>query len=179
MGYRPAHQAPVRARGRRERLPSASAPATKLEQISCRMRKFCHAGDDIRRLPTVRTYNGLRPSKVQQWTEGRQRRTTQVDTQVDPGGCHRANLYRNLIWQSCSAGTNARNPWDQSGVFRATRCALVRRRAWRRRYRRQPRVRPSVVGPRFRTPYRGLVQYWHAGDGTAPRGRRPTDVLQA
>ena len=98
------------------RLPSASAPATKLEQISCRMRKFCHAGDDMRRLPTVRTYNGLRPSKVQQWTEGRQRRTTQVDTQVDPGGCHRANLYRNLIWQSCMAGTNARNPRDQSGV---------------------------------------------------------------
>ena len=52
------------------RLPSASVPATKLEQISCRMRRFCHAGDDMRRLSTVRTYNGLLPSKFSNGPKG-------------------------------------------------------------------------------------------------------------
>ena len=52
------------------RLPSASVPATKLEQLSCRMRRFCHAGDDMRRLSTVRTYNGLLPSKFSNGPKG-------------------------------------------------------------------------------------------------------------
>src|SRR5215831_17659889 len=39
--------------------PSANAPATKAEQIPCRMRRLCHSGMNMRRTATVRIYNGL------------------------------------------------------------------------------------------------------------------------
>src|SRR5262249_968414 len=37
--------------GAMNRLPNANAPAAKVEQISCRMRRLCQAAVDMRRAP--------------------------------------------------------------------------------------------------------------------------------